>query len=216
MLKKLANNQYTLMRPKLAQGIKRGIVGSLFSRALSTIKWAHLMLVLSGILLISGCQQGVSKKIDARENLAAELSGVYYLIRHSEKDRSNPENDDPELTSAGRKRADLWRRYFDSIPLSGIYSTGYKRTLQTIIPTAASKSLNPIIYPPHDLVDNNFIARSNSGHWLIVGHSNTVPELTNTLMNIDSLKDIPDSLNSRLYRVDYRSNPAKLSILHID
>jgi len=204
------------MPAELAQGLHGETIGSRFLRALVTTKWTHLMLVLGGVLLIAGCQQGVSKKIDARENLASELSGVYYLIRHSEKDRSNPDNEDPELTTAGLSRAKLWQEYFDSIPLSGIYSTGYKRTFQTIIPTAASKSLNPIIYPPHDLVDDNFIARSNSGRWLIVGHSNTVPELTNTLMSIDSLKDIPDSLNSRLYRVDYRSNPAKLSILHID
>lgn len=204
------------MPTELAQDLHREPVSSPFLRAFIYPRWTHLMLVLSGILLIVGCQQGASKKIDARENLAAELSGVYYLIRHSEKDRSNPDNEDPELTTAGLSRAKLWQEYFDSIPLSGIYSTGYKRTLQTIVPTAASKSLNPIIYPPHDLVDNDFITRSNSGRWLIVGHSNTVPELTNTLMNIDSLKDIPDSLNSRLYRVDYRSNPAKLSILHID
>jgi 2,3-bisphosphoglycerate-dependent phosphoglycerate mutase len=216
MLKKVTNKNCALMPVELAQGLHREPAGSRFLRALTNPRWGHLMLVLSGILLIAGCQQGASKKIDARENLATELSGVYYLIRHSEKDRSKPQNDDPELTTAGLSRAKLWQGYFDSIPLSGIYSTGYKRTLQTIIPTAASKSLNPIIYPPHDLVDDNFIARSNSGRWLIVGHSNTVPELTNTLMNIDSLKDIPDSLNSRLYRVDYRSNPAKLSILHID
>lgn len=204
------------MRTEIAQDGHREPISSPFLRALIYPRWDHLMPVIIGFLLISSCQQGATNKIDAPENLAAELSGVYYLIRHSEKDRSNPDNEDPELTTTGLSRAKLWQSYFDSIPLSGIYSTGYKRTLQTIIPTAASKSLNPIIYPPHDLVDNDFITRSHSGHWLIVGHSNTVPELTNALMNIDSLKDIPDSLNSRLYRVDYRSNPVKLSILHID
>lgn len=175
---------------------------------------SRLLFVAS--LLLMGCQQPNSNKTDSSINDSAELSGVYYLIRHSEKDRSNPENDDPELTSAGRKRADLWRRYFDSIPLTGLYSTGFKRTLQTIIPTAASKSLNPIIYPPHDLLNDDFFTRSNSGFWLIAGHSNTIPELTNALMRIDSLEDIPDTLNSRLYRVDYRFKPAKLSILQID
>lgn len=181
--------------------------------SLPSAKW---LFILAIFLIVNGCQQSNSSKTENKQPLSQPLGGVYYLIRHSEKDRTNPDNKDPELTTAGLGRARLWQQYFDSIPLSGIYSTGYKRTLQTIIPTAASKSLDPIIYLPHDLVNDDFFTRSNSGRWLIVGHSNTIPELTNALMNIDSLKDIPDSLNSRLYRVDYRSKPAKLSILLID
>ncbi len=186
-----------------------GIIGE--SRP--SVKW---LCILAISLISNGCQQSNSSKTGITQSPTKSLSGVYYLIRHSEKDRTNPDNKDPELTTAGLSRARLWQQYFDSIPLNGIYSTGYKRTLQTIIPTAASKALDPIIYPPQDLVNDDFLTRSNSGRWLIVGHSNTIPELTNALMNIDSLKDIPDSLNSRLYRVDYRSKPAKLSILHID
>lgn len=176
-------------------------------------KW---LFILAISLIFNGCQQSISSKTEHKQTQTQPLGGVYYLIRHSEKDRTNLDNKDPELTTAGLSRARIWQQYFDSIPLSGIYSTGYKRTLQTIIPTAASKSLDPIIYSPHDLVNDDFFTRSNSGRWLIVGHSNTIPELTNALMDIDSLKDIPDSLNSRLYRVDYRSKPAKFSILHID
>ena len=176
---------------------------------------AILVVVLFSGLFI-GCQEKKSEKMEANEPEISELSGVYYLIRHAEKDRTNPENQDPELTQAGLERAKLWQSYFDSIPLTGIYSTGYKRTLQTVIPTAAAKSLNPIIYEPLALLDDNFYKKSSAGHWLIVGHSNTIPTLTNTLMNIDTLDDIPDTLNSRLYRVDYTVKPAQLNLLHIE
>jgi 2,3-bisphosphoglycerate-dependent phosphoglycerate mutase len=180
-------------------------------RSWSPILW---LILVCGVYF--SCQEKSSKPGDNHHQLKPELSGVYYLIRHAEKDRTNPENQDPELTQAGLERAKLWQSYFDSIPLTGIYSTGYKRTLQTVIPTAAAKSLNPIIYEPLALLDDNFYKKSSGGHWLIVGHSNTIPILTNTLMNIDTLDDIPDTLNSRLYRVDYTVKPAQLNLLRIE
>ena len=180
----------------------------------------HTLSILLISALIFGCQNHSKIETDSSVNPIVDsetaLSGVYYLIRHAEKDRANPKVKDPELIPAGLERAQKWQQYFDSIPLAGIYSTTYKRTLQTIIPTAAQKSLNPIIYEPLDLVNDDFYTRSSQGHWLIVGHSNTIPQLTNTLMRMDTLNDIPDSLNSRLYRVDYRSNPATLRLFHIE
>ena len=178
--------------------------------------WAPILWLFFVCGVYFSCQEKSSKHGDNHHQLKTELSGVYYLIRHAEKDRTNPENQDPELTQAGLERAKLWQSYFDSIPLKGIYSTGYKRTLQTVIPTAAAKSLNPIIYEPLALIDDNFYKKSGAGHWLIVGHSNTIPILSNTLMNIDTLDDIPDTLNSRLYRVDYTVKPAELNLLHIE
>jgi len=180
----------------------------------------HILSLLLLSALLFGCQN--QKKIESDPSSSSildaenELSGVYYLIRHAEKDRANPKEKDPELTPVGLERAQRWQQFFDSIPLAGIYSTAYKRTLQTIIPTAAEKSLNPIIYQPLDLINDDFYKRSSLGHWLIVGHSNTIPQLTNSLMRTDTLNDIPDSLNSRLYKVDYRSNPATLSLFHIE
>lgn len=181
--------------------------------------WRATILVIFVGMVFIGCQQRKVEKIQASEpeiSEISELNGIYYLIRHAEKDRSNPENQDPELTSAGLERAKLWQSYFDSIPLNGIYSTAYKRTLQTVIPTAAAKSLTPMIYKPLDLLDDNFYKKSSSGHWLIVGHSNTVPQLTNALMAIDSLNDIPDNVNSRLYRLDFSVKPAKLSVTEVN
>jgi len=178
----------------------------------------YLFLLLSAFLF--GCQNNNQLQSETSPQTAlssqTQLSGVYYLIRHAEKDRSNKDDNDPALTPIGLERARKWQQYFDSIPLSGIYSTAYKRTLQTIIPTAAAKGINPIIYSPLDLLDDHFYRRSSQGHWLIVGHSNTIPELTNAMMRIDTLDDIPDLLNSRLYRVDYRSNPATLSLFHLE
>jgi len=174
--------------------------------------------VMAGLFF--GCRNKHDRPSDHTTTHAAasktELSGVYYLIRHAEKDRSDIANNDPELTPLGRKRAQGWLRYFDSIPLLGIYSTPYKRTLQTIIPIAANKSLNPIIYSPLDLFDDDFYTRSYRGHWLIVGHSNTIPELTNILIESDTLGDIPDTVNSRVYRVDFRSKRPRLDIYNIE
>ncbi len=199
--------------------IKLQTIDYLAVRGRSLPQWAATILMLFVSVLFSGCQDKKVEKLQAAEpeiSTLSELGGVYYLIRHAEKDRANPQNQDPELTQAGLERAKLWQSYFDSIPLTGIYSTAYKRTLQTVIPTAAAKSLTPQIYQPLELLDDNFFKKSSSGHWLIVGHSNTVPQLTNALMAIDTLHDIPDTVNSRLYRADFSVKPAKLSVTEVN
>ena len=145
----------------------------------------------------------------------AQVKTVYYGIRHAEKDRSDINENDPELTSTGLERANLWAKYFDSIPLNGIYSTSYKRTLQTILPTAASQILDPRIYVPETFIDSAFMTTTRGGNWLISGHSNTMPATINALIQSDSLQDIPDHENGRLYRVTLYQGKASLDITTI-
>jgi len=170
-------------------------------------------LVLSFFAVFSSCNQRGTK---AKTSDTTELAGVYYLIRHAEKDRSNSSNKDPELIQKGLERSQRWAKYFDSIPLSGVYSTAYRRTLQTALPTAANKVLSPIIYEANALLDDSFYVNAQSGHWLIVGHSDTTPYWANALLKTDSLSDIPDAINSRLYRIDLRFESPQFTISNIE
>ena len=81
---------------------------------------------------------------------------TFYLIRHAEKDRSNPDEKNPNLTSKGLERANHWAKYFDSIPLNSIYTTSYKRTMQTIDPVSRKKNIEPKIYSPNKINIPNF------------------------------------------------------------
>ena len=56
----------------------------------------------------------------------------FYLIRHAEKVRTNKSDRDPALNENGIVRALKWKDYFIDKGISKIYSTNYKRTLQTV------------------------------------------------------------------------------------
>jgi 2,3-bisphosphoglycerate-dependent phosphoglycerate mutase len=168
---------------------------------------AVILILMAGFLIEKNNQS------DAHQALNPGQKTIYYGIRHAEKDRTDPGQSDPELTAIGLQRARYWATYFDSIPLTGIYSTAYKRTLQTILPTAATQELNPKIYTPSNLITEDFLSQTKGGVWLISGHSNTIPNTINALMKHDSLTDIPDHENSRLYRVVLSNQKISLDII---
>lgn len=102
-----------------------------------------------------------------------------WIVRHAEKATSPA--DDPELTAEGRKRAEALAKALKHEKIAGIYSTNYKRTMQTARPTAEKFSLVTETYDPADLkAFANKVMRFYKGHSvLIVGHANTVlPTLT--------------------------------------
>ena len=57
---------------------------------------------------------------------------TFYLIRHAEKVRTNKTDRDPSLNEKGIIRALNWKDYFIDKDISKIYSTNYKRTLETV------------------------------------------------------------------------------------
>ena len=62
-----------------------------------------------------------------------------------------------------------------------IYVSDYKRTRQTAAPTAARLGLNLTVYDPRNTADLTARVRRESGPVLIVGHSNTVPDIVAAL-----------------------------------
>jgi len=124
---------------------------------------------------------------------------TYYLIRHAEKNRNDSSNKDPELNASGQKRAQLWRNYFKNIKLNAIYSTNYKRTLQTAAPTAEAKDLIIQNYDPNELYSEAFQKSTRGQSILIVGHSNTTPAFANAVLGTSTYPDIEDHVNSNLY-----------------
>lgn len=123
-------------------------------------------------ILMMGC----SPKTSAPD-IAAEPSpdAVYYLVRHAEKTK---EKDDPGLTEAGHKRAKALAARLADVPLTKIYSSDYIRTRDTAAPIAKAKGLDVVIYDPRQLEDFAASLLGESGHILVVGHSNTTPPLS--------------------------------------
>ncbi|TYB79687.1 phosphoglycerate mutase family protein [Bizionia myxarmorum] len=129
-----------------------------------------------------------------------------YFIRHAEKDRSNSENKNPHLTETGLARAAYWADVFQSVKFDAIYTTNYKRTIETGLPTAQNNNLEIQFYDG-DLLDADKMLKENKGNnVLIVGHSDTTPKFVNKFLGIESYQEIDDSNNSNLYIITISDN----------
>lgn len=140
----------------------------------------------------------------------------FYLIRHAEKVRSDKTDSNPDLNEKGLLRAHNWKNYFSNKNISKIYSTNYKRTLNTIKPLALENGLEALIYSASDIEYNDFI-KSNIGETiLIVGHSNTIPGFVNKLINDNYYDQIEDTNNSNLYIVSICKSKITHKLIKVD
>ena len=169
------------------------------------------------ILFITiGCNQPAKKTESDSSDIKKVETTTYYLIRHAEKDRSDPTNKDPKLTEEGIARANKWASYFDNIPLDQIYSTAYLRTQQTAAYTATSKNLMVEQYEVGSLYTEDFKALTKGQHVLIVGHSNTTPALVNKIIGRDTYVDMKDDDNASLYKVTIEAGEARVQVLKVN
>ncbi len=127
---------------------------------------------------------------------------TFYLIRHAEKVRINKTDRDPALNEKGIIRAFNWRDFFIDKDISKIYSTNYKRTLETVKPIEVATGLTAILYSPSSIDYENFISSNKGEIVLVVGHSNTIPDFVNELINDQVYSQIDDLNNSNLYIVN--------------
>ena len=144
----------------------------------------------------------------------SEEMTTYYLIRHAEKDRTNKANRDPNLNKKGQERVKIWTNYFENIDLDAVYSTEYKRTMQTAKTIAGNKGLEIQNYDPLKMYDAVFQKETKEKKVLIVGHSNTTPSFVNKILGEKKYKNMTDRDNSTLYIVTIKGDE-KTSIIEI-
>lgn len=161
---------------------------------MKTIRHFVLLVFIFSFL---GCKED-QKIID--EPVEAGIS-TFYLIRHAEKDRSDPENTDPELSQKGLGRAMHWTEILSEVQIDAIYSTDYQRTAMTAAPTSVKKDVDVAYYDPSTIDMNQFKADNLNKNVLVVGHSNTTPEFTNQLIGEDKYYELDDSDNGSLFIV---------------
>lgn len=103
-------------------------------------------------------------------------AGGYYVMRHLEKG----EGPDPALSAQGKTNAQRMATRFEAPPRA-IYVSTTRRARETAAPLAARLALTPVEYDPADSAA--LVARVLAGPRpaLIVGHSNTVPEIVERL-----------------------------------
>lgn len=109
------------------------------------------------------------------------VSGDLYLVRHAEKAADG--SDDPPLSELGQRNAQALVAWFEGKPLNAIYATHLRRTQQTALPLATARDLDLHVLPAGDTqrLVQRLRSRGCGETALVVGHSNTVPEIAAAL-----------------------------------
>src|SRR5882762_5377478 len=79
------------------------------------------------------------------------------LVRHAEKGDDGTK--DPELTDAGKQRAESLAKLLSKAKVDAIYSTAFKRTQNTVTPLAQQKGLTIETYNPSKLEEIDALIR---------------------------------------------------------
>jgi 2,3-bisphosphoglycerate-dependent phosphoglycerate mutase len=146
---------------------------------------------------------------------------VIILVRHAEKDRSNPRDANPDLTAAGRQRARALQRVLRARHVNAIITTHLKRAVLTAQPSAESFHVTPEVYRATGdgkatgaAMARMIRARHMGKTVLVVGHSNTIPATIEALGG-PKVNDICDSSYSNLFMlVLYPNRPPRFTHTH--
>lgn len=124
-----------------------------------------------------------------------------YLVRHFEKVKGVS---NPNLTPVGHQRAEQLAHLLLDKKISVIYSTSYVRTLATARPLSKLANLSILAYDPTELSAFAQQLIETDNNVLVVGHSNTTPQLIR-LLGGDQVK-IAESEFGELFTLSFGDN----------
>lgn len=149
--------------------------------------------VVALVSVFLGCQPPVDSPVDPSES-------VFFLVRHAEK---ADQSEDPPLTEQGRARAEGLARLLKDAGVGTIYSSDFVRTRDTAAPLARALGLEVTSYDPKALPALADALLASPGRYLVVGHSNTTPEMAG-LLGGEPGAPIPEDEYDRLYALTHR------------
>jgi phosphohistidine phosphatase SixA len=127
----------------------------------------------------------------------------FVIVRHAEKAKDDPR--DPSLSEGGRARAERLAAALKNQPVRAVYATAYRRTRQTGEPTAQTHGLQVITYDAKQPA-GDFAATLRREHpvgtVLVVGHSNTAPDIAGALCQC-SVAPMAETEYDRRMRIDF-------------
>ena len=150
--------------------------------------------------------------ITALTALSTQAQTTVWIVRHAEKDLKNPSDPDPALTLDGQDRAKELARLLLPHRVLAVYSTPYKRTMQTAEPTAYSRGVTVQKYDPSDpaALAASVLRQHKGGAVVIVGHSNTVLELVEAFGIKRPIPELPEDRYDYVFTVTVDGNSIQL------
>ena len=146
----------------------------------------------------------------------AVAQSTVLIVRHAERADAGSRGGmtsaaDPDLSAAGRARALSLAAALKDAAITAIFATEYRRTQQTAAPLAKALRLTVVTIPSRDVQE--LVARVNAapGNVLVVGHSNTIPEVIKSL-GVDARVEIADSQYDNLFIITRAQKTALLRL----
>jgi len=134
----------------------------------------------------------------------ASAQPVVVIVRHAEKAASGGK--DPDLSPAGRARAEALARILKDSGITAIFTSEFKRTQETAASTATSAHVTPTVVEAKDTTGLVAKLHQLNGNALLVGHGDTIPNIIKAL-GINSSINIPDADYSELLIVTLGDKP---------
>jgi phosphohistidine phosphatase SixA len=145
----------------------------------------------------------------------AAAQNTVFLIRHAERADASASPPsmaaDPDLSPAGRERAASLATALKDAKIATIFATELKRTQQTAAPLAKALGLTLTIVPADNTAELIKRVKSSKGNVLVVGHSNTVPDVIKGL-GLASPPNIGDNDFDNLFLVTTGPKPSLLRL----
>jgi phosphohistidine phosphatase SixA len=137
-----------------------------------------------------------------------------FIVRHAEKETGK----DPLLTAAGNARAGDLMRTLQNEDIRKIYVSQYRRTQNTGDSLRLQLKIDTVHYAADTVCDNlvnAIMEHSDFGKTiLIIGHSNTIPQIIRKFGVTDHpYGDIPDNEFDNLFMITYKKEKAKLKVM---
>ena len=144
----------------------------------------------------------------------AVAQSVVFVVRHAEKaDAGAADAKDPDPSHLGRARAERLAQMLRDTGITAIYASEFKRTQQTAQPTAKLLRADVGVIAAKDTAALAAKLSASKEPALVVGHSNTVPDIIKALgvttpvslseTDYDNLFVVIRQPESRLLRLHY-------------
>lgn len=142
-------------------------------------------------------------------NISLAQTTEVWVVRHAEKDKTNPNDKDPELSEEGRIRAGDLATFLKKTKLDVAFCTPYKRTRETLDSLIIPKVVN--YTDPKSLVDS--VKKNYAGKKVIVaGHSNTVLEIIEAFGGKRPKEMLTDDDYDYIFRLTVKDDKAKVKM----
>ena len=166
----------------------------------------RILPALLSVLVLAACATQAPRNADPLEVV---------VVRHAEK---LADGDDPALSDPGRARAQRLAYLLRDAPLVAAYATDTKRARETAQPAAGGHGLALTIYNPR-MPPAEFVAWLKQTHphgtVLVVGHSNTAPEIAAALCRCE-VAPMGETEFDRVMRVRFAADGTATLIVERD